>query len=452
MYKRQSTKGNANISGATINGTISATNTNGKVSLSDCTVNGRISVWIGGKVDINSGVHIYTTGYDSGIYVGTMGGTVNIYDGVTVETSGYNSHAVEVSTASGTANIYGGSFTSQNGRGLYVRTDATVNLYGGTFSGNRSYGTVDNANTDGTVRDLLAEGHAYYTGEAVDAEQLITSGLDGSKLTQSTVTVGECSHIDEDTSGSCDVCGTMIPIATVSMNGEVTEFGNINEAWAAALEGSDETPATLTLLKSIDMKETNLVLDSDSNIILEMNEGVTLSGNVGVNFGVKEGVIQVKAGTLTVNSGTISNYRTGSAYSYGIVVEGTASNTANLYIKGSAKITSEYMAVYSNSYSRIEVADNAVVTGSSKQAGMFVDGELTVNGGEISGGDAIRAWGSRKNVTINGGTIKGQTTGIYVYSDDTEVEITGGYIEGKSRGVLIHSGHLNISAACAVCI
>lgn len=193
------------------------------------------------------------------------------------------------------------------------------------------------------------------------------------------------------------------------------------------------------------MKETNLVLDSDSNIILEMNEGVTLSGNVGVNFGVKEGVIQVKAGTLTVNSGTISNYRTGSAYSYGIVVEGTASNTANLYIKGSAKITSEYMAVYSNSYSRIEVADNAVVTGSSKQAGMFVDGELTVNGGEISGGDAIRAWGSRKNVTINGGTIKGQTTGIYVYSDDTEVEITGGYIEGKSRGVLIHSGHLNIS-------
>ena len=177
------------------------------------------------------------------------------------------------------------------------------------------------------------------------------------------------------------------------------------------------------------MKETNLVLDSDSNIILEMNEGVTLSGNVGVNFGVKEGVIQVKAGTLTVNSGTISNYRT-----------------------GSAKITSEYMAVYSNSYSRIEVADNAVVTGSSKQAGMFVDGELTVNGGEISGGDAIRAWGSRKNVTINGGTIKGQTTGIYVYSDDTEVEITGGYIEGKSRGVLIHSGHLNISAACAVCI
>lgn len=280
-----STKGNANISGATINGTISATNTNGKVSLSDCTVNGRISVWIGGKVDINSGVHIYTTGYDSGIYVGTMGGTVNIYDGVTVETSGYNSHAVEVSTASGTANIYGGSFTSQNGRGLYVRTDATVNLYGGTFSGNRSYGTVDNANTDGTVRDLLAEGHAYYTGEAVDAEQLITSGLDGSKLTQSTVTVGECSHIDEDTSGSCDVCGTMIPIATVSMNGEVTEFGNINEAWAAALEGSDETPATLTLLKSIDMKETNLVLDSDSNIILEMNEGVTLSGNVGDNIG-----------------------------------------------------------------------------------------------------------------------------------------------------------------------
>lgn len=187
------------------------------------------------------------------------------------------------------------------------------------------------------------------------------------------------------------------------------------------------------------------MLDSDSNIILEMNEGVTLSGNVGVNFGVKEGVIQVKAGTLTVNSGTISNYRTGSAYSYGIVVEGTASNTANLYIKGSAKITSEYMAVYSNSYSRIEVADNAVVTGSSKQSGMFVDGELTVNGGEISGGDAIRAWGSRKNVTINGGTIKGQTTGIYVYSDDTEVEITGGYIEGKSRGVLIHSGHLNIS-------
>lgn len=469
-----STNGNADISGATINGKINTINKNGEVNLSNCTVNGRISVWIGGKVNIKSGVHIYTTENSySGISVGTSGGTVNIYDGVTVETSGYDSHAVEVSNENGTANIYGGSFTSQNGRALYVRTDAAVNLYGGTFSGNASYGTVYNANTGGTVKDLLADGYAYYDGETVDAEQLITKtkGLDGIRLTQKPVTVGECSHIDADNDGTCDACGKMIPIATVAINGEITEFGNINGAWTKALKGTDEAPATLTLLKSIDMGESNLVLNSNSNIVLEMNEGVTLSSSVGINFGDKEGVIQMKAGTLTVNSGKIYNYRTGSAYSYGIVVEGTASNIANLYIKGSAEITSEYEAVYSNRYSRIEVADNAVITGSSKHAGVFVYGELIVNGGKINGGMAICAWAQWKNVTINGGTITGQTmgiyalsggkvtvnggtikaegtnvpSGIYVYGDDTEVEITGGHIEGKSRGVLIHSGHLNIS-------
>ena len=470
---------NVNISGATINGTVSVDG--GRVDLSNCVINARttgtdqhgISVSGGAEVNIKSGVDIHTTAEKSyGIHASEYyGGTINIYDGVTVDAGGSNSCGVYIYGKRNTANIYGGSFTS-NGQWALNCWNGTVNLYGGTFHYNgtsTSYGTV--INRGGTVKDLLAEGHVYYEGETADAEQVITEGLDGTELKQKTVTVGECSHIDADNDGTCDVCGKVSPIATVAINDAVTEFVNINDAWAKALEGTDESPATLTLLKSIDMGETNLVLNSNSNIVLEMNEGVTLSSNVGAKFGVKEGIIQVNAGTLTVNSGKIYNYRTGSAYSYGIVVEGTASNTANLYIKGSAEITSEYEAVYSNRYSRIEVADNAVVTGSSKHAALFVYGELIVNGGEINGGMAICAWAQWKNVIINSGTITGQTmgiyalsggkvtvnggtikaegtnvpSGIYVYGDDTEVEINGGHIEGKSRGVLIHSGHLNIS-------
>ncbi|MDR1628917.1 MAG: M73 family metallopeptidase [Oscillospiraceae bacterium] len=117
----------------TIIGVNSNTKVDGMVLNNETAYGNSIKAFPGGTIDVaNTTVNALVGGGCE-----AAGGTVSFTDCTVIQTGAYydhNSVAAAVSNE-GTLNINSGSYTSENGWGLYIFTSGgTVNIYGGTFS------------------------------------------------------------------------------------------------------------------------------------------------------------------------------------------------------------------------------------------------------------------------------------------------------------------------------
>lgn len=195
---------------------------------------GDCGIYVGGKAEINDGT----------FQGGTCGAFVGANGNITIKGGTFQSPTCGINVA-GNATIMGGSFKMIEGNstlaggkqfGIYVTGNAEISggtasggqiglaisysqsgttkvtLSGGTFSGSES--AINTNVPNETVKDYLDTTQedkyfAYYQvtqeGESVK-ETLIIDDLDKNCLTD-TITVKECTHVENDKDGLCDICG-----------------------------------------------------------------------------------------------------------------------------------------------------------------------------------------------------------------------------------------------------
>lgn len=292
-------------------------------------------------------------------------------------------------------------------------------------------------------------------------------------------------------------------VATVTVNGsETTEYSDLQEAWKyAAQKGTEASPAKLKLLKSVDMGTSKLALENaNSSIILEMNDGVTLTSSC------EYGVIQIKNGKLTMESGKIvCDYMNGCGVDITngefILKDGEISGK-NMYYgvyanngiveMENGKINANNIGIHICNFAKFTMTEGSITS----NYGVYVYGEANIKGGTITstgygvtvngdkGGKAningstkiessshAVSISSRANVTIGGNAqlnssksigvnVSGgstvsindnvEITGNYGVSlalnnSDTNVKVNGGTINGSLYGVNVETGKLDMS-------
>lgn len=196
------------------------------------------------------------------------------------------------------------------------------------------------------------------------------------------------------------------------------------------------------------------------------NQGtLTVNGGVYSTTVDDYGVIFNEGGTCTVNGGTLTG-----AYS-AIYTKGT--NTVNVT---NGTINGAYIGIQANAATTLNVTGGTITATNEakKYPGLYLIGEgttVTVSGGTISGWDGISvrekasltvnagATVTAKNaaiigngndgqgnttITINGGTMTSEDTGIYHPQVGT-LTINGGMITGAKLGVEIRAGELSVT-------
>ena len=160
----------------------------------------------------------------------------------------------------------------------------------------------------------------------------------------------------------------------------------------------------------------------DNNDTLIQNGELTVSGYyIGIyNHGA----------TYTLNSGKVqSTYDNSSAYGiyYG-----------NITINGGE--VSGYTGIY---YSSTLTINNGIITGTGSYGIYHSSGALTINEGKIIGNtDGIRITSSG-TININGGYISG-TNGIYVANSSAIVNVLGGTVVGSTYGIYGYGNQITI--------
>ncbi|MDE6260471.1 MAG: S-layer homology domain-containing protein [Oscillospiraceae bacterium] len=211
--------------------------------------------------------------------------------------------------------------------------------------------------------------------------------------------------IDEPTEGA---------VAQVEIDGSITGYNTIEEAWTAA----NGNTATITLLADVTANDT-LTVPNDSSITFDGGDHTLTSG--------QQIAIQVN-GTFKLVSGTIkSTYSNLNAR--GIIVNGTLEMTGGAVTTSNSR-TSGSRAVHTDSNSSITISGGKIfgVRGISTAGGT-----VTIQNGEISGSTAA--------VDINGGTVTiegGTFTSSGSYGMNIEsgtVVLRGGTFTGGSYAV-----------------
>ena len=157
------------------------------------------------------------------------------------------------------------------------------------------------------------------------------------------------------------------------------------------------------------------------------------------------GISNTGSGSITVNSGTITSvYNT-------ILITGSGSFTLN---GGTMTSTSDRTATISSNRG---TGDITVNSGTITFAGIGIyatncDGNVTVNGGTISGSDkAIHSQSGTGDITVNSGTITAEGTGVYAINCDGNVTVNGGTISSTSssnhaeKGAIFYTGTGSLS-------
>lgn len=410
---------------------------------------GLINVAAGGNFTLDSGNINNGSGGTNAIAV--SGGHFVMNGGSAVAQA--DGHSGICVYSGGTAEINGGSASGYNGLAIVNGGSGTVS--GGTFRGifdvsNDSAAILLRNVGSTTLKSILEPGMAYYSGTDVITENLITD-LTGTRL-YDTVTVGRCEHSygawTDDGDGKthsrvCEVCDAKVSenhiwdengkctvdgcdaqgtiVASVTANGEMTWYTDIDEAWAAA---NAVDSAEVMLLTNVTCQSV-LWVEAGSDITLAMQEGVVLSAEK-VNY-----VISVSSsGSFTMKSGSI-----------------VTSGPYGIWVPDSGNFTLEDGSIAANgddSYYGIYARGNVDLKGgnvSGTRDGVYIrisDGDT----GSVTIGDTVisgRQYGVRVfsgSVSINGGEISGESAGIYVY--EGTAYLNGGTIGGADNGVNIH--------------
>ena len=219
-----------------------------------------------------------------------------------------------------------------------------------------------------------------------------------------------------------------------------TDSEALQAAWKDAVKKSAEnsSPATLTLLESVDLDISNLALENDnSSIILKMNNGVTLTSSY------KDGVIQIKNGKLTMESGKIvCDYMNG----YGVDI------TNGEFILEDGEISGNmYQGVHNwNSDAKFTMNGGKITATAQGSYGVCANnGTVKIEGGTITANYMGVYIGNSAKFTMTEGSITGDC-GVSMYG---EANITGGTITSTGYGVTVngqYGGSANINGSTKI--
>lgn len=436
----------------------------------DNTSHGKGAIVNSGEVTLNGGTFKrsaengtyspYGNGENSWYTIANYG-TMEINTGVTVENAGGYSSMIRnggEATADCNLTIRGGNFA---GGINTVKNDrfGVLTINGGNFSNTAQY-VIMNWNkaeiTAGTFQTLDTASAVLFTsaygGDANTVGKLTISGGEFKHASDTQEMIVD--HYDASNSGTAAVTGgkfdadisKYIPTDYVqSADGTVEKLGETNavakvggtyyktlaEAINAASNG-----ATITLLKDVTEKVSisrNLVLDLNGKTLTGVdlvnsnrkNERIALTANAG-EVKVKNGIIDGRvnaydSANLTIDADvTVKNSYNDSGYDcFGIVVWGdgifgqNGCKTPNLTVNGKVIMEKGGVAISTNGNDKscavVTINDGAVISTTEDGAIYLPSGNLTMNGGTVSGPTGIQICAGSANITsdfkLHNGTV-----------------------------------------------
>jgi len=402
-------KGTVNIKGGTVNGcTAIETDNNGTVNISN------------GTVSSTGGYNCYAIENSNGSTLNISGGTVSNTTGVAV--SNYNTGKI---TVSGTAKVTSANTSTQGT--IYLEGTATtqIEITGGTVENTASGNAICNNSTGG----ILLSGNPAITGTIMKAGSGVLSVNSSFNPVSKTYTLGFSNSSGVAVAGGASKL-EFFSLASSSINGvTVSLSGQGNDLVLATTNGYAvvKSGTTYTITKgtgtypSIQGAIDNIRVQSagaattikfgDGNNVLDIGtEYITFDGAASPAWG------QINlAGKITSKTDN---------YYYGTI------NLSNgVSISSTADIANTISQIYS---------DKSVVVRNY--------GTLSINGGTISGTDAVYNYGTG-TVNISGGTISA-TRYYAIYNNSTgTVNISGGTVSTTTGEAVynVYTGTVNIS-------
>ena len=381
------------------------------------------------------------------------GNTVKLLDNVTESVTIPNGKTVTLDLNDKTLTNKAGEHT------IIVENGATLTINGGNFSNTAQYvimnwnkaeitaGTFQTLDTASAVlftsaydSDANTVGNLTISGgefkRASDTQEMIVDHYDASNSGTATVTGGKfdadiSKYIPTDYVQSAD--GTVEKLGETNAVAKVggTYYKTLAEAINAASNG-----ATITLLKDVTEKVSisrNLVLDLNGKTLTGVdlvnsnrkNERIALTANAG-EVKVKNGIIDGRvnaydSANLTIDADvTVKNSYNDSGYDcFGIVVWGdgifgqNGCKTPNLTVNGKVIMEKGGVAISTNGNDKscavVTINDGAVISTTEDGAIYLPSGNLTMNGGTVSGPTGIQICAGSANITsdfkLHNGTV-----------------------------------------------
>ncbi|MDO4338798.1 MAG: hypothetical protein Q4C91_12045 [Eubacteriales bacterium] len=483
--------------------------------------NSAVCVYDTGTAQIDEGSTIRAVSAKGSYGVAAVEGGKAIINGGSIyeeQLEGILSDAAAVyARGGGSVEIHGGTIT---GESIALKLDKGCGalLSGGTYSS----GVFTISSSTYNMDQILAEYCDYYTPEGEKAERFV-----GNQVITGTVIVKRCVHEfgdwtdagDEAThsrkcsicgcvetedhsgtgwkdngdgethTGTCTVCGGSVTqahiwdenrictvcgaeatgtiVASVTVSGKITYYGDLATAWdEAKTQSAGGTSATVTLLSDVTASKSLTVSEGES-IILESaaseNGPYTISGSFS-----NQGIIRVLGGSFTMNSGKIcvlSGYAYGIEVSSGTAILNSGEISANadrfgrgllvrggsVEIKNGCTIQAWVGVVVDNGDVQIS---GGTISGTSAGisasiASGYDNGSLIISGGDISGEVGLSLTGF-PSVAVTGGTITGSRIGLQVNDTNygTVLTISNGYIKGEQYGLYISLSRIASSSIC----
>ncbi|MEN9664211.1 MAG: hypothetical protein RLZZ326_574 [Planctomycetota bacterium] len=423
------------------------------------TTSGTINGVAAGTGVISTGTSTTTTLTNAGTIVASSRGVLNLATGSfgTVTNSGTVSGAdwgLILQTTTGTVtNLAGGSISGNNGAGIASSAGLTLlDNAGSITSGNR--GTWISGGTATTITNSSSISGGYSGLESVAGSVI------GTVLNTGTVTGGAYGAVLATTGTVTNAAGALITgtanEGVLLLGGQTLSLldnaGTINAGGSAVYSAPDATIGTLMNTGTVTGGAHGVVLGTTGTVTNAVgalingsaNEGVYLHGgqtlmlldNAGTINAAGTGVYGAPSSTFgtVTNSGTISGGNWGAELS----TTGTVTNSAGAVIHGGGNGGL-------NTNGSVQLIDSAGLIDGGNFGLYTYYGPVTTltNSGTIQGS----GYGAMLNMTTgtiaNSGTIKGNTTALYVLSMSTVDTLTNtatGRIEGSSQTWLVVSG------------
>lgn len=205
--------------------------------------------------------------------------------------------------------------------------------------------------------------------------------------------------------------------------------------------GQSSSEGTLILESgTIDCSAKNYCITVPSKSTLKVNGGSIISKNFPI----------VNTGNTEINGGLVEGSTGGAIY-------GNTNSTLTLN-DGTIRILSSREAITLSRPGAKFIMNGGLVDATADPKGVaiiaFKDTELTINDGEIhassagimgNGSESGASEGTNAKFTINGGSIISSSLGIYAPQINGETTITGGLIQAGTTGIEIRAGNLTMT-------
>jgi len=382
----------------------------------------------GGTINIE-GATLKSTHASHALGFASNGGVINMKSG------SVNSKWTSL-TASGTnskVNISGGSIVSTDSNVAISKNDAIVTISGGSSTSLTTanfaalWGRKDSTYT-GNAGKFVVTGGTISGKNAISLENASTAELSGGNYTG---TVAVQSGCDLDVSG-----GTFDDINVLSY---LTDDADVDVVLTK----------DATLSKAVNIKgKVDIKATSAAKLNVTAEDALTVTGeiNLGENLTVEgtDSVLWAKGGTININGAALKSTHTGHALGFasnggeinmnsGSINSYWTSLTASgaeseVNVNGGTLVSTNSNVVLAkdNAVATISGGSNATLTTENFAALWSKNGgKLVVNGGAISGKDAISTE-ANASAEVTGGNL----TGLMVVGTGSTLKISGGIING----------------------